>query len=219
MVAAFWIDKVDREPTYMFQRWTGRSAHGPTPQRSAASTKNMSSNSRYRVLGECLIYLLLGLEMWAAYMPVRNDILLPYSSSADLAQFVDQHHEYRDAIIMGEPDFYMEALPYYLDNPIYFPREHRFGKVVSLTTINQQKLSLAELLATARQVKQSGKPVLIALGHRLSSDGKPVRIRFNYGKIFEYDQQSLQMFNQDTTKVADFQRALTNERYTLYEVR
>jgi len=166
MVAAFWDRQGDREPTYMFQSGPGAPARSDAA-RSAASTKNMSSNSHNRVLGECLIYLLLGLEMWAAYMPVRNDILLPYSSSADLAQFVDQHHEYRDAIIMGEPDFYMEALPYYLDNPIYFPREHRFGKVVSLTTINQQKLSLAELLATARQVKQSGKPVLIALGHRL----------------------------------------------------
>lgn len=64
MVAAFWMDKSDRGRTANARAWIGW-------------------------LGEGLIYLLLGLEIWAAYMPVRNDILLPYSSSADLAQFID----------------------------------------------------------------------------------------------------------------------------------
>lgn len=194
MVAALWMDKSDRTPPGNARVWALR-------------------------LREGLIYLLLGLEMWAAYVPVRNGILLPYSSSEAVAQFIGQHHEYRDAIIMGEPDFYMEALPYYLENPLYFPREHRFSKVVSLTTNNQQNLSLTELLVTAEQVQKSGRPVLIALGHRLSSDGRSIRIRFNYGKTFEYDLQALKSFNQSTTKIADFQSALTNERYTLYELR
>jgi hypothetical protein len=166
------------------------------------------------------LLVLLGFQVKAAVDPVRNDLRYPFSSSQAFARFIQQHPEYHDAIIMGEPDYYLEALPYYLDNPLYFAREKRFGKTILFTTQNQEKLSLAELLEAGQRLKASqGKPVLIELGHRLSSQGPWFRFWFSFHKLFEYDPASWETFQKQTKKVAEFRRALCDERYGVYEVK
>jgi hypothetical protein len=49
------------------------------------------------------------------------------SSSKALGAFLNGAPSFRDAILVPEPDYYIESLPYYAHNPIYLARERRFG--------------------------------------------------------------------------------------------
>ena len=95
-----------------------------------------------------------------------DDIQHALSSNRAFAQLIQQTPAYRDAIIMAEPDYAVESLPYYADNPLYLLREGRFNKTVSWTTASADRMSLGQLLAAAKQVQaQEQRPVLIVLGH------------------------------------------------------
>jgi len=97
---------------------------------------------------------------------VWTDINMEMSSSRAFGEFLNSVEPYRDAIIVPEPDFLLESLPYYAKNRIYLPREHRFGTTVSWTTEANYRLSLGELLSVARGIKTLyGQSVLIVLGH------------------------------------------------------
>lgn len=158
------------------------------------------------------------LQVALAVKPVRNDYKWPLSSAETFARLVRQNEALKDAIIIGEPDYYMEALPYYLPNDIYIPREERFGRRVQFTTASRQRFSLAELLQTGiRLKKQTGRAVLIALGHELRPDG-PFVLGVSYASLFEYSREALEEFRARTVKLATFDRAIGDENYTVYLV-
>nr|OAP96486.1 hypothetical protein A4U53_13495 [Rhizobium leguminosarum] len=48
-------------------------------------------------------------------------------SSADLDRLIRSRPELAKATIAAEPEYLAEALPYYINNPIYLTREHKFG--------------------------------------------------------------------------------------------
>jgi hypothetical protein len=58
---------------------------------------------------------------------VRVDVAHQMSSSKALGAFLNAEPSLRDAILVPEPDYYIESLPYYAHNPIYLARERRFG--------------------------------------------------------------------------------------------
>jgi hypothetical protein len=64
------------------------------------------------------------------------------------------HSGLRDAIIIADPDYLLEALP--------------FGNVVKFTKKARLSIDLGDILATARTLQaESGKPVLILLHQKL----------------------------------------------------
>ncbi|WP_026158430.1 hypothetical protein [Rhizobium leguminosarum] len=48
-------------------------------------------------------------------------------SRADLARLIQSRPELAKATSVAEPEYLAEALPYYVNNPIYLTREHKFG--------------------------------------------------------------------------------------------
>ena len=85
---------------------------------------------------------------------------IPYSRSAEVAQLLHKP-ELSGAIVMGDPDTILESLPYYVDNPLWFLRQQRFGKIVRLSENARRELSLDDILADAERLhRQTGRPVV-----------------------------------------------------------
>ncbi|MGE4092758.1 MAG: hypothetical protein AB7G75_18145, partial [Candidatus Binatia bacterium] len=130
-----------------------------------------------------MLFLIVG-QVAKTKSAVWTDISLERSSSKALGEFLNRSETYREAVIVPEPDFLLESLPYYAKNRIYLPREHRFGSTVSWTTEANPRLSLGELLSVARGIKAHyGQPVLIVLGHWDVHKYKSGERKYAYHKV------------------------------------
>jgi hypothetical protein len=166
-----------------------------------------------------IIPIMLIIQIFPAVILIRRDIGHEVSSSKALGRFLSGHPVYKDAVILGEPDYILESLPYYAPNRIFIPREGVFRKTVMFTRANREKLSLGELLETARQVqKAEKKTVLIALGHFDLSEKPPHEKHFSYNKTFTWSPDALKDFQASTEKIAEFRKALTDENYQVYRL-
>jgi len=150
---------------------------------------------------------------------VIRDIRWELSSSKALGAFLNGSGIYREAIIVPEPDYIVESLPYYANNEIYLPREQSFGKTASWTTIAADHISLRDLLATAYKIKKKyDRPVLIVLGHMNLDNSKTNKKRFSYNKIFSWSAKGLSELNRTTKLVGKFQSARSDENYIVYAI-
>ena len=167
-----------------------------------------------------MLILLVGSFAMTKYT-VFNDIVMEMSSSKAFGKFLNTSAIYHNAIIIPEPDYLIESLPYYAGNMIYLPREHRFGTTVSWTTKAKASLSLADLLFAARDLKAvHGKPVLIVLGHWDINGCSPSQKKhYSYNKVFSWDRDELLNFNQSTVLVTEFKSALGDENYRVFTLR
>jgi len=142
----------------------------------------------------------------------------PGSSAKALGELVRANPALKDAILIGEPDYYVETVAYYLPNDIYIPGEERYGRRVLFTTASRQRYSLGDVLATAGRLEaQTGRPVILAIGHPLNPEG-PFEIPVGYKRVFEYSPKSLHELAARTTKLAVFDQALGDENYAVYLV-
>jgi len=149
-----------------------------------------------------------------------EDIRIERSSSRAFGQFLNGSRVYRDAILVPEPDYIAESLPYYAKNAIYLSRERRFGTTVSFTTDADYRLSLGELLFAARDIKtHSGKPVLIVLGHWDLVTRAAGEKRFSYNKVFSWSAEEIAELNRSAELVAQFNSASGDENYRVYALK
>lgn len=164
--------------------------------------------------------MLLIMLMCQGLLAIKRDLLHDYSASQRLAQFIQQHPQWADAIIISEPDYLSEALPYYIDNPIYLYREKLYRNRTRFTIDNQQHITLKELLAAAvEQKSRQGKEVLVLMGHTLSQTTTPTRIDFSYAASFTYTPESLRQWHKTTKRIAQFPDAITDEHYDVFLIR
>jgi hypothetical protein len=141
----------------------------------------------------------------------------PFSRSRDLATLVAQHPDLKDALIVADPDYFVESLPYYMTNSTYLMRERRFGNITTFTRNARLQLSLDDILQDARKLRQqTGKPVLILLHERLDPL-KPETVHaegFNWELVTSPEQ--VRNFQQSTRLVESFARAFGDESYDVY---
>ena len=150
---------------------------------------------------------------------VRLDLTNTLSGAASLGRFLRSDPALRHAIVLGDPEPALEALPYYTSSQVFLNREDRFLIKVSLTTANRQELSLAELLQTGERLKaETGRPVVFALGHQLGSEG-PFERWTGFGKVFRYDEASLDRFLERTTALGYFGAMLGDESFQVFRLR
>lgn len=164
-----------------------------------------------------VLLLLLIIQARRGLAAAYADAHVPASSSRNLANYIAAHPDLRGAVLMAEPDFLAEAWPYYLDNPVFIPREGRFGVWTSFTDSSSPRFTLGELLEAAREVHARERaPVLIALGFDLS---RPGIFRFSYGKAFGFDSRQRADWGRGTLALKSFVGASTDENYKLYELK
>lgn len=146
---------------------------------------------------------------------VWADVTGTKSASEALGEYLNGSPHLRNAVIVPEPDFTIEALPYYAGNRIYLPRERRFGTTVSWTSDAKARFSLGELLRAARDVKaRTGQPVLIVLGPFDFSQGGEQQ--YLYGKGFTWSAAEVEEFRRATTPLREFEATEGDEDYRVF---
>ena len=162
---------------------------------------------------QVFLYVLLIAQLVMAYQWISQAIKVPNSSSRSFGEFLDDHPEFKNAIIIGERAEFMESVAYYTRARIYMPREGRFSKTVGFTSANRRNYSLQELLETAKRLKNLYHcPILIALELVLDSKGP-----FTGARSFTCPKEQLIQFLNSTLKVASFRRkTISREEYDVY---
>ena len=143
----------------------------------------------------------------------------PQSRSRDLSRLVASREDLRNAVILAEPDFLVEALPYYLPNRTFLLRQNAFGPVVTFSRSAKSAVTLGEVLTAARAVRQSeGVPVLVLLYHRLDQIIPDRLYSEGYGWTFQATADEIRDFRNATELIARFGAAKTDETYDVYEL-
>ena len=140
------------------------------------------------------------------------------SSSKAFGSFLNASREFHEAILLPEPDYFIESLPYYAHNPIYFAREGRFGTTVTWSTAAAVDLSLGQMVSLARKLKaQYRRPVLVVLGHPRAVTDATGDIWYLYNKHFTWSVAEHEDAAHALTPVAEFPTA-AEEKYWIYAV-
>lgn len=165
---------------------------------------------------KAFVTLLLAVQVGMAFPAVKEEFFKPYSSAQALARMVAQDPSLHKAIFVGVPDSYLETLPYYLDNPLYFFSEERFGKYRELKLNGRLRFSLTDVLDTSRRLQaQFSQPVIIILSHKVTDLG-PFSFPMNYKKTFTYSPDELKKFYDSTVLYADLGGAIGDENYRVF---
>lgn len=170
---------------------------------------------------------LLACTMASGAENVYRDWTYQKSASKTFAEdFLKARPEYKEAILMGEPDFIFEAVPYYTDHLMYIARESRFGHVVRFVRNVQLNMSLGELLCIAWRIQVAEqRPVLLLLGHRflgtdlLEPGTSASSIKYIYERTFTWSKEDLTVWKEYTHFQRKFDdQVIGDEAYTVYSL-
>jgi hypothetical protein len=140
---------------------------------------------------------------------------IPYSSSAEVAQLLRQP-QLKGAIVMADPDTMLEPLAYYVDNPLWFLREQKYGQFARLTRKARQHLTLDDILADARNLNaKTGRPVIFLSQMPLSARSETKRVMFD--DTTSITPANYERFTASTHLIARLRRAGSDEAYDVYE--
>jgi hypothetical protein len=180
---------------------------------------NGPSLALVRKLGFAFFLILIGVQatLGLADLAFAAIVGTPESRSRDFADLVSRRPELKDAVLVGDPDYMLEPMHYYLPNPTYFVREQRSGDFIHFTRKARLNLTLGDILDEARAIHtSSGRPVAILLAWRLD-EMDPARIyRESYVWTFSAPGDQIERFREATTLMAQFAKATSNERYDIY---
>jgi hypothetical protein len=151
---------------------------------------------------------------------IRRPFIHPESSAREYAAFIQSKPEYRNAILMSEPDFMMETMPYYVTNPVYMPRQREFHYRVywDRGPRRQQDLSLGQLVNIADSVGcANSRPVLLAITYRQVITDTAGSTRLPYRPaIFRWNQTDRALLMSRSRRVMSF-LAAADEDYYIFE--
>ena len=140
--------------------------------------------------------------------------------SANVSSILAGHPELKQAVIIADPDFLVETLPYYVSNPTYLLREQRFGNVVHFTRKAQLDLTLGEVLSDGRRLQQkTGKPVVILLSHPINPALPGQVYREGYNWTFSITPAQARAFQSSTQFLKYRPAAGTSEDYYAYAMK
>lgn len=169
-----------------------------------------------RFIGTAVFAAILVMQTTRVIAPIHIQLMgLPFSRSADAAALL-KRPELSGAIVMGDPDTMLEPLRYYVDNPIWFLRQRRFGNVVQLSKNSRHVLSLTDVLADAQRLhQQTGRPVVF-LSHVQLQDKKVEKsaVMFRDGTILRPD--DVRRFWASTRLIARLRPSASDEDYDVY---
>jgi hypothetical protein len=142
---------------------------------------------------------------------------MPQSRSRDFSYFLKDRPNLKDAIIIADPDYLLEALPYYIDTPLYLMREQRFDNVVTFTNKALLNLNLDDILNVAERLnRERGKPVVILMAQRLHP-GQPAKVyREGYNWTLSATSDQVRRFLTSTQLLVHFGPASSDESFDVY---
>jgi hypothetical protein len=189
--------------------WTGSGGLAEQTKRKAFS---LHLTAVFTVLTSIFIF-----QIALAVYRVHLDVTKPMSSNMAFAQYLAHHPEYDEAIIIGEPDYALTSLWYYTQRRIYLFREGRFGNIHKWEASSR---TLGELLRIAQNLKTTaGKPVLLALGYKLSGCRPSLQVAYSFNKLLTASPEEIATFLSQTSKIAEFLQSTSDENYEVYLLR
>lgn len=192
----------------------GRGGHWPERWRGAMEKERVAA------AGTFLFVLFLALQLLTSVALLNSELGgYPFSRSRDLAALL-RRDGLASAVVIGDPEMFLEPLPYYSANPLYLMREQRFGKVVRFTRFARRNLHIADFLRDARLLRaRTGRPVVIVFQHRLEPGRPPFHIDEGYVWSFTADPDETAQFFAATRRLARFGPTVTDESYDVYALR
>jgi hypothetical protein len=158
-------------------------------------------------LGFCLLFHALD-----GVKAVWGDLHTPFSSKVAGAFLKEA---YPNAVVICEPDFDVDSLPYYTANSIYLVRERAFGTWVHIEKRFNRTMSLGEMMDASTQIrKASGKTVLVSLRKPIE-EFQPGYFHGAFGRNLEINNEELWRFRSEFHKVASFTEG--SQTYVFYE--
>ena len=143
-------------------------------------------------------------------------VQMPQSRSADLAAYVKNRPDLSHAIIIADPDYLVEPLPYYLPNRVFYPRPNHLGGILAFTKAGKLDLTLGDLLACAQAIHKSfDVPVIVLIEKDLETIHPGERYHEGYNWSLSASSEKLNLFRRKTQVLARFGPAM-DETYTAY---
>lgn len=199
VLSAYWLDEIRRAEIFVETSWF---------------TKFEPLRKQLKLVALAAIC---ALQVYAAAKAVKTDILYPMSSAEELSRFVAARAELQSAIIIAEPDFVAETLPYYLKNKIYFPREGEFKRFVSFSAASRSDFSLSELITSAERISQVQKTNVLLL---LPTDIEEEKAHdFLYGRSFVVDEAGITELRNKAEMLTKLDNAQQDENYSVWLLR
>jgi hypothetical protein len=141
---------------------------------------------------------------------------VPYSRARDLAELLEREH-LTNAIVIANPDYMLEPLPYYAANPTYLMRQQKFGQVTRFSRQVRTELTPDDYLRDARALQaRTGRPVVILLETRLEPDSPAFRIVDLHVWYFSGTPDQIRNFLGSTRRLARFGPSIVSETYDVY---
>jgi hypothetical protein len=170
--------------------------------------------------------ILLAISLASGIYKLAMDVAHDMSGSRAFGAYLTAHAEHKGAILVAEPDFYIESMPYYADNSMYIVREGRFGDTVKFTRQAEKHLGLRELLREAwRLHAEHDREVLLALGHLKELDpyadfgAASGSVSYGFGRTFSWSQEDLRAWRASTEFLVRFaDNVIGDERYAIYKL-
>jgi hypothetical protein len=188
----------------------GRGGRWPSPRSEDEGLDSLR-------IGSLALVALLALQVMSCITLAGFELTrYPFSRSRDLAELIEREHLTR-AVILSNPDYMAEALPYYLPNPIYLMRERKYGHVVRFSAHVRRELSLDDFIREGHEIqRRTGRPVVIMLEKRLGPHTKAFRILDVHVWHFNGTPEQVGRFLASTRRLARFGDAITQETYDVY---
>jgi hypothetical protein len=142
------------------------------------------------------------------------------SSSRLYGQFIGKQLKYQNAILLGEPDYFMESMPYYVANRIYMPRQQGFSDRAYFDNglHRRRVMTLSRLQETAIDLTcRFRAPVLVAIQTHGISARRAGSFPVAYHGTFTWTAAEDARFHALFQRVAVFPRATTDEVYEVFE--
>ncbi len=154
---------------------------------------------------------------------VKTMIDAPFTMAPRLCETLSSRPDLKDAILLAEPQWLLESVPYYCPNRLYLTREERFGTVSIFASSNMKvDYALRDLLDTADRLhKETGHPIVLVVSAKLDlEDPRGVE---NYREkvpnmtpvTFAFDKESLAELARRTTRLEAAVPTLTDETYDI----
>jgi hypothetical protein len=143
----------------------------------------------------------------------------PRSSSRDLAQRLSERPDLSGAIIMADPDYLIEPLPYYLSNPLFQPRARRFDAYVVFTHQERRDIALDDLVAEGCSIgAEQQRPVLVLLAASPERLIAEARINEAYEWTLRAGPEQMRRFNASSVLLWRLRRSTDDENYDVYRL-
>lgn len=155
---------------------------------------------------------------WMALKEVKR----PVSSSKAFASFIRQTPHLSNAILLGEPDYLMEPMPYYVRNRIFMTRQQRFDYRVHFdrSILRMQDFQLGELIALAESLACANRqPVLVAIGawRFLADTAGAAPVGYSPAFFRWSSAEITRLFDRGTLVFSSFD-AILDENYNVFEI-